>query len=167
MIPSTRIQLCRIYNFGGDYIYAKSYSTPKNNKVCDEMAIQLLKNAVKVYGLVFFSLSCAALGPLLKYLITSEKELILPYIIPTIDPNTEEGFYITLTFQIPVYFVIMLGLPIIEVMLSVFRNNVSVAAAVITNSLKEFEEDILKYSAEDSRQFRNIIMKIMDFNRLV
>lgn len=129
------------------------------------MAIHLLTNSIKTAVLVFFALTCVVYGLLFKLIVAHEKEFIYPVTLPFVDPNTEKGFYINLSSQIPTYFVSLIGFPGIETVICVISNNFTAAAAVIEDSLQEFEEEIVEHSAEHSRQYRNIIMEIMDFNR--
>lgn len=160
-----------MYNFAGDYIYASSDLSPKNKEVCDKMAISLLSSSIKMFGLEFFALNLACLGPVFKIFIKNEKELIVPAILPFNDPDTDKGYIINFLSELPLCAIGVILVPSTDLFTCVLKNNISVSAAIIKNSLQEFseifEESDVEFSAEHSLRFRNIILKIMDFNRLV
>lgn len=170
MNPSKRVQFRRLYNFGADYIYAKSNSSPKNYDICNRMAIHLITNTSKVITIVLVSFSLMICAPFYKTVFTDDNEMIIPVILPIIDPETTNGFQINFIYQLFSIFCGSLIIPMNEIFTCVLKNNVTVAAAVFENSLREFKIRLVKnrkLSKEFSAEFRNIILKILDFDRYV
>ena len=99
-MPSKREQYHRMYNFAGDFIYTNMKRTSKTYNVCNEMANDLIADSIKINTLVFIALDLACIGPLYKIFVQNEKELILPVILPFIDPDTEHGFYVNFVCQL-------------------------------------------------------------------
>lgn len=135
------------------------------------MAISLLIGSIKIFSLIFLANVFACVGALFKIFVKNEKELIIPVILPFIDPDTDEGFFINFLSLVPSCAIGVILIPATELLTCVLKNSVSVAAAIIENSLQEFG-DLLKdrnpqFSAENSKRFRNIAMQIMDYNRFV
>lgn len=99
MLPSTRKQYHRMYNFAGDFIYTSIETAPENQHVCDKMAIDLIVSSCKIITLIFFAMALSCSGPFYKFIVKNEKELIIPVILPFVDPDTEHGFYINFCCQ--------------------------------------------------------------------
>lgn len=78
MIPSSRERYRRLYNFGGNFIYANSGpSSTEHHFVCDQMAINLVTKSLIIGLLVSISLGMAIRVPIHKLLFTDEREWIL------------------------------------------------------------------------------------------
>lgn len=108
------------------------------------------------------------LAPLYKIMYLGEKELIIPFIIPFLDPESEHGFYINMAHQSINSVFGLFIVPASEILICVLKNNVCVAAAVIENSFMEFKikiQENKEFSYDQTLQFQNIILKIIDFNR--
>lgn len=166
--PSKRVQFRRLYNFGADYIYANSNSSPKNYAVCNKMAIHLITNTANVIAIVMISFSLIIGAPFYKTVFTDENEMMIPVILPFIDPETTNGFQINFTYQLFSLFCGSLIIPMNEIFTCVLKNNVTLAAAVIQNSLREFKIRLVKsrkFSNEFYPEFKNIVLKILDFDR--
>ena len=88
-----------MYNFAGDFIYTNANTTPKTYNVCNDMANDLIVSSIKIISLVFIALFLGCSGALYKLFVKNEKELIVPVILPFIDPDTEQGFYINFGSQ--------------------------------------------------------------------
>lgn len=167
LYPPTRLQLRLLYHFGADYVYSNSDITPKNHAVCDNMAIYLLTCSARVNLMVFLSYLLLICGPLYKNFFTDEPEM--PWIIlPFIDPETEMGFLINYVNEM---ISVLVGLPVVpgtEIVTCVLKNNVTATAAVIENSILEFQslvETEENFSTKCAFELRNIILKILDFDR--
>lgn len=170
VVPSSREQYKRLYNFAGNCLYANSQNSAKTHEVCDKMAIDLLDGTIKITLLIFLSIEITCCAPLYKIFFTEEKEMIIPVILPFVDPDTQNGFYINLANQLVtcVYGVIII--PGTEMVTCILKNTISASAAIIENVLLEFEEMLQKsteFSSKRSWQFQNMILQIMDFDRLV
>lgn len=166
--PWTREQLRQLYNFAADYIYAKCNDSPNIWNLCNRMAIYLITCSIRVNSLVVLSYALAICAPLYKTLFTDENEMILPIILPFINPDTQTGFNINYTYQLIFCIFGSIAVPGCELVSCVLKNNVSVIAAVIEYTLTEFEirlEMDDPAPADVSLEFRNIIIKIQDFDR--
>lgn len=172
MIPTTRKQYYRLYNFSGDYIYANNENTQKNHKVCDDQVINLLADSIKIFTLIIISLFLMYFVPLFNILIRNQNDVIIPIILPFIDPQTKAGFYANLVNQLTFCFYGIIAITGIELVTCVLKNAILATAAVIDNEINEFEK-LLKLTHEtfstrpNTCQFRNILVKIIDFNRLI
>lgn len=160
----------RLYNFGNDSIYAHYNSTPKTHEVCDKMAIDLLIRSIRVNGVIIFSYSLLVLAPLHKNFFTDEREMLLPVILPFIDPDTQLGFTINTINQMITVPMGIFVIPAAELTTCVITNIIQTTAALIENSLIEFKSLVKadkNFSNKCVLEFRNILMKIADFDRLV
>lgn len=168
LIPSTRKQYRYMYNFAGNFLYSNSETSPSKSNVCDRMAIYLVTSTSKVLLLIAFSFSFITCGPIYKNLFTDDSEMIIPVILPFVDPETENGFYVNLTSQLISSSFGVIAVPAIEVVTCVLKNTISTSAAIIENSLIEFK-NCLSHDGNFTKtriwQYRNIIMTILDFNR--
>lgn len=158
-----------IYSFSGKYIYANSNRSPRNSVVCNRSANKLVTGSIKVILLIYLSLAIGVSAPMYKLFISHEKEMILPVIFPFIDPDTDHGFYINLASQ---YISCLSGfviLPGCELVLCALKYSFTAYAAVVANEILEFGlelEDDEEFSQSKTFEFRNIIVKILDYNRL-
>lgn len=174
MIPCARKRYRRLYNFGGDFIYAKSQSPSENpskyNIVCDQMAINLVKKSLIIALLVSISLGMAICVPIHKLIFTDEREWILSIILPFIDPTTSNGFYINVSNQLIICALGGVVIPGSELIMCIIKNNVELTAKVIESSLVELEKDLKKskkLTIQCDWKFREIILKILDFEKFV
>lgn len=167
--PSSCAKLRSVYNFGVDFIYAKSEITSSNYDVCNRMAIELLMSVMKVHSLVLVAFAILTALPFYKNL-HHEYELVVPIILPFVDPNTQNGFYINMANQMVHLCIGSLSIPIHNLFVCILKNNVLVMAAVIGNTLAEFQKK-LKINKRFARgtmcfwEFRNIILKISDYHK--
>lgn len=158
----------KLYNFGGEYIYANSAISPKNKCICNLLAIDLITSSMRINNFVILSLLLAIGAPLYKIFVFGEHEMIIPVIIPFIDPDTDNGFYINLANQLINGAVGLIVIPGCELVTCVMKNNVSATAAMIENGLAELKSSLeteKKFSNENDWQFQNIILQTMDFDR--
>lgn len=168
--PSKHKQFKHLYQFGADFIYANSDNSPKNYVVCNRMAVYLITCSIRVNLLVLLSYMMAVCVPLSKTLFTDENEMILPVILPFIDPDTQNGFIINYTNQAVSCIFGSCVIPGTELLTCVLKNNVSVAAAAIENSIRDLKIRMMmkrKHSPvkEFVHEFRNIIVKVLDYDR--
>lgn len=172
--PSTCSQLRSLYNFSRDYIYA-NFSVSKNvNHICNQMAINLFVSCTRTAILINFSFMLAAAGPTYKLFFTDQKELFVPVILPFINPDTEFGFWVNLIYQLmncSVGVFVLLGT---ETGVCVIKGNINISAAIIETEMKELENQLHAdedgdevHSDENTSIFRNIILQILDLNRLI
>lgn len=169
-IPCERTKLRYLYNFGPNFIYAKSEVSPRNHDVCDKIAINLLTCSIRVNLLVLLSYTLAAGAPLYNTLYTDKKEMIIPVLLPFIDPDTPNGFAVNYAYQMITCIFGSFIVPGIELLACVLRNNVSVTAAVIENAIREFRIRLRrerKFCPDLAWEFRNILFKILDFDGFV
>lgn len=167
-MPSTRKKYRYLYNFAGDYLYVSSKTPSSNNEVCNQMAIYLVTSTLKVLLLIVVSFSFIIVAPTYKNLFTDDKEMIIPVILPFIDPETDRGFYLNVASQLVISVFGAIPISGIEIVTCVLKNTVSLSTALIGNSLLEFKDCLEldnKFTYERMCQFRNIIVKISDFNR--
>lgn len=144
--------------------------SPRNHEVCDKIAINLLTCSIRVNLLVLLSYTLAAGAPLYNTLYTDKKEMIIPVLLPFIDPDTPNGFAVNYAYQMITCIFGSFIVPGIELLTCVLRNNVSVTAAVIENAIREFRIRLRrerKFCPDLAWEFRNILFKILDFDGFV
>lgn len=165
-MPTSRAKMRKLYNFGGEYIYANFAISSENQSVCNLMAIDLIRSSIRINNFVLLSMLLAIGAPLYKIIALDEHEMIIPVIIPFIDPESEFGFYVNLANQL---FNGVFGLIIIpgcELFTCVIKNNISATAAMIKNVLAELGIALeSKCEPINDWQFQNLILKTMDFDR--
>lgn len=168
MTPNACAKSRRLYNFSAMFIYSNNKKSPKNSFVCNRMANMLITDSIQFILLICLSVVIGTCAPMYKLLFTNEREMILPVIFPFIDPDTEHGFYINLASQ---YFSCLSGfviLPGCELILCATKHNFTSYAAVVENDILEFGMELEhdgEFSQKQILQFRNIIIKILDFSR--
>lgn len=168
--PTKRRQFRSLYNFGANFIYANSDVSRKNYVACDKMAIYLVTCSIRVNLLVLLSYLMAVCVPFTKTLFTDENEMILPVILPFIDPDTENGFIINYTDQVITCIFGSCVIPGTELLTCVLKNNVTAAATAIEISIIELKMRMIMntdQTIEFVEELRNIIMKILDYDRYV
>lgn len=157
-----------MYNFSGDFIHANSKASSKNYDVCDRMAVDLVTSTLKTLGLLLFALFLADCFPMYNNLFKNQKQMIIPIIVPFVDPDTETGYIVNAANEM--VFLIFGPLVIFgtEMITCVLKNTVRTTSAVIGNSLEELADALSKnetFSAGHSWYLTNTILKIMDFDR--
>lgn len=170
LIPHTREEYRRLYNFAGHYVYANSEISSKHYVVCDRMAIDLLSSSLKTNILLIGSIQVSVSIPLYKMLYTDDDEMLVPVIVPFVDPKSTIGFYVNLVNQVTTAFVGGIAIPAIELVTCVLKNNVSATAAVIKNSTRELGDRIKSdglFAYAHLLEFRNIILMSLDFDGCV
>lgn len=170
LMPNTRKEYRRLYNFAGHFIYANSKSSLRNHSVCDRMAIDLLFSSLKTNTLLVFSISLSVCVPMYKMFYTDEREMFIPVILPFVDPDTENGFYLNLASQLITASFGAIAIPAIELVTCVLKNNVLATAAVVNNSILELKNQMESdglFTMDRMWKFRNIILKTLDFDRFV
>lgn len=168
LLPSTVPKYRQMYNFAGEYIYAKNDGSPKHRYVCDRMAIDLVMSSLRVNCLLILSFQFIVILPIYKSLFTDQKEYPIPVILPFIDPETETAYYISLVTQYASSLFGAVIIPASELVVCVMKNTVTAMAAVIANNFEEFQNELnidKSFTAHRVWKFRNIILQIMDFNR--
>lgn len=167
LIPSTRKQYRHLFNFAYENIFINSETSSRINVVCEKMATDLLTSTIKTTILMIFSISLTVCIPFYQTLFTDQRQMIIVVILPFTDPETYEGFMINFLNQVIFCAVGYLILPGVEIVLCVLKNAAYSTAAVIDVTLLEFEESLMEngFSNESIWRFRNIILKISDFDR--
>lgn len=168
LTPSTRKPCHHIYNFAGDFIYANSKQSPRNNVVCDKMAIYLLTSSLNINLLVNISTISMIFAPLYKKFAQNENELFIKIVLPFVDPETPNGYVINMISQSITCVFGSIVIPAIELVTCVLKNNISAIAAVVSNDINEFgnySEVNSNYSVRHTQLITNIILKIDDYNR--
>lgn len=157
-----------MYNFAGDFIYKNSKKSPRNNVVCDKMAIFLLTSSININLLVNVSTISMISAPIYKKLVQNENELVIKIVLPFVDPETPNGYAINMISQSITCLFGSIVVPAIELVTCLIKNNISAIAAVTANDIIEFmnySRVNSKYSVEHTQLLTNIILKIDDFNK--
>lgn len=168
LTPSKRRPFHRIYSFAGEFIYANSKQSPRNNTVCDQMAINLLTSSLNINLLVNVSTTLMVLAPIYKKVAQNEDELFIKIVVPFVDPETPNGYAINMISQSITCVFGLIFIPAIELVTCVLKNNISAIAAVVANDINEFvnySQMNRKYSVGHTQLLTNIILKIDDYNR--
>lgn len=170
LMPSTRARARFLYNFVGEYIFAKSPVSTRTYAIFDRMAIGIVKNTAKALLIFSFTFSITVIQSVLETFYWNERMLIVPVILPFIDPDSSKGFYINLVFQIIVGFPSIVVVIASEIVICVVRNVFITIAALTEDSISEFMtvmESNEKFSHHENMQFRSFIQKILEVYRFV
>lgn len=166
--PSECEKARSMYNFAGKYIYANNNGSKKYNEICDRMANHLIMTSIKVNLLVLFSYNISVIAPLYKIYFTDEKEMIIPVILPFIDPDSDIGFNINLLSQNITCVCALFIVPGTELVTCILKNTILAIAAIIDNTLTEFKVRLKTdkvFSTKNAPEFGNIVLKIIDYDR--
>lgn len=169
VLPSTHEKYRRIHNFGGDYIYSNSRISEEVNSVCDRMAIDLVIRSIIVNCLISLSLVLTIVSQMQKIILTGEYVLIIPIILPFIDVETRTGYLINTLNHLAICALGTTVIPALELITCVIKNNASVMAAVIKSTILGFAKTLKRSDhlpKNINSEFRNIVLRIMDFERL-
>lgn len=156
------------YEYVAKHIYPLSGISSENQTLCDKSAKNLLISAIRVTFLQLFSLALTAFTALYKIFFTDDYELIVPVILPFVNPDTQQGFYFNLANQFIIFCGGIFIVPGKELVSCVVANNLTTMAHVINKALLEFNETLEKdqqFSKKHVPQLGNIVSQIMDFNR--
>lgn len=170
LMPSSCARARFLYNFVGEYIFANSHVSSRAYEVCDRMAINMVRSTVKVLSILAFATLLTNVQPMISTYFYNERVLLLPIILPCIDPDSPNGFYINLIFQL---MFVCPGIIIIfacEMVTCVVRNVFISIAAVSKNSIFEFLSLLAQsktFSHDEHFHFRSIIQKIFEMQRFV
>lgn len=168
---STRELYHRLYNFPRDYVYGNSQMSPKINYICNRLAIHLLESSIRTSILLNVSLLLVICIPIYMTLVLSQNRMVILIVLPFTDPTTQHGFMVNFIHQSMTVACGFLVLPAVELVPCMLKNTISVTAAVIENSILEFNDQLrgnpsIPFSNEMNCHFRNLILQISDFNRL-
>lgn len=105
-------------------------------------------------------------------LVLSQNRMVVVILLPFTDPTTQHGFMVNFIHQSMTVACGFLILPAVELVQCILKNTISVTAAVIENTIMEFNDQLkidpsLAFSNEMACHFRNIMLQISDFNRLM
>lgn len=168
MLSSTREMYRRLYNFGGDFIYANSQISVKINAVCDRMAIDLVSKSFIIICLISLSLALCFVSPIQEIISTGENVLIIPMILPFIDFETKTGYIVNTINHLAICALGVAVIPALELITCVMKNNTLLMAKVIKSTILEFANALNRtddFTVETNLEFQNIILKIVDFER--
>lgn len=154
--------------FSGEYIY-KDFDEPiKYTKVCDESVGQMVKVAFEDLALFILAMLIMNVLPAYLYFFKNERELVLPFILPFTDPETNLGYYINQTHHVIYGFIGVCGLTGIEFINEILKNAVWVQSVAICYSFDELNEFIEKKAGDDFQldlRLRDILAKVCDSDR--
>lgn len=164
--PSSRKHFRHMLNFAGDFIYAISDISPSIHSVCDRLANYLATSTLKVLMVLALGLVFVGAVPLYKFLLYGEREMVIPVILPFVDPETDNGYSINLTNQMLWFGFGSLIVPSSEVITCILKNCTSASAAIIENLLAEFEKSLNgNFTKERTLHYKNITMQMLDWDR--
>lgn len=160
-----------MYNFAADFIYANSDISSTNYNVCNKMAINLIIDSIRINSMVFVSYAMSVCIPIYRIFFMGENDMIYPIILPFIDPESQNGYQINFVYQMIGCVAGGIIIPGAELLTCIMKNNISAIAAVIKNSILEFEIQLKIDSSmlenDIDCQFQNILLSILDFDRFV
>lgn len=134
------------------------------------MAIHLMTEALKINLIILLTIFFASSVPLYNIFFTDKNDMIVPIILPFFDPDSQSGIYMNLVNQLVFCAYGAIIIPGTELVTCVLKNAVSVTAHVIENALIEFDDSLqqsTEHSSEQLLKFRNIILRILDYDKFV
>lgn len=164
-------QLKVIYNFSGQYIYVENeHRTVADTNVRDKMATHLITSSIKTLSLFNASLILMLAVPAFLIVVMRQDLLIVPVIIPFIDPESDVGYLLNVANQLIFCVIGTVSLLGIELSTCIVKNGVIAAAAVIKYELVKLDKILhinKEFTPERMQEFRNIVAEILDFDRFV
>lgn len=157
-----------MHTFSGHFIYAISGSSGWRHVVCTRMVNQLIFDCIRISVLVAISLLLTFAYPLFLIVFFGQKHVLVPVILPFVDPYTDQGFYINLIHQINFGIFGSFAILGIEMTTCVNKNATMVAADYIQSNLEELENNLKndsEFTIQRAQEFRNIIVQVQDFHR--
>lgn len=169
MIEPWRIRLQRLVHFSGESIYTdvNLESNPRYIQICDQSAIRLMNDVLKVVGVMILCSIIYSFNPM--YALVYLHEIFLPYPVffPFTDSTTMHGIIINMANQLFLGLIGIAGNLGIEVMTCMIKNTVWVAATAICYSIDELTDSVKqsKPSRIIDMEFRKMLIQVQDLDR--
>lgn len=132
------------------------------------MAIKLVISCVKTVFLILLSFGVVAMVPIYKFFYTDEKELLVPFLFPFTEIETQFGYYLNMAFQSMYGIFAAVMLLSTEIAICMLKNNGAIATVIIKNELMQLKNQLEmddEFTDEHNWTFRNIILQVLDLNR--
>lgn len=144
-----------------------SDAEPGYVKVCDDSAIRLIKVTTEDMMLFVVSAFFLLALPVYLYFFKNEHELLLPLILPYVDPDTRDGFILNCTHQLILASVGICGMLGVEFEKQICKNAVWVQSVVTCYQLDEMDvylKQETKHEYEIKMRLRDVLAKTRDFD---
>lgn len=156
-------------NYVGKYFSVISNVSRSHRKLCDKMANQFLLNTSKTFLWLNISFTILVFIPIIVILSGNKDMMIIPIVIPFFEPNSIFGYYINLSNQLVFCFLGAFSTLGIETTTCMLKSYMETAAAVIQLEMEELSEHLQQNSTFTKKrtiEFRDIIVKIQNFDKL-
>lgn len=153
--------------FGGDFIYKKN-RVEQLQPILKTQATILIKQTAVIHGLILLSLSIVMIGPVYNYFDQGQRPILLPLLLPFVDPKPLRGYILNTGNQMIICFLGLCGNFLVEGINCMLVNNLRVGISVINYSLMELDSDISihrEFTIEMKLKFKNILVQIQDLDR--
>lgn len=170
---SQRKALQALVYFAGENIYPDfdSESDREYIRICDQCALKLLSNTLRIVGLIQISTGILTSFSMLAFIMNNEIQLSLPVLFPFTNLESLNGLIINIFNQIFIGFMGITGNIGIEIPTCIIKNAVLVIRATICYSIDELSEKIEQSEGYSKAcidiHFRNILIQAQDLDRLV
>lgn len=171
--PSQRKQFQSLAYFAGEKIYPgiRTESSSEYIRICDQSALQLLSNTVKIVGLIQISTAIVTSFSMLAFIIDDEIQLSVPVLFPFTDLESVNGLMINILNQVFLGFLAFVGTMGVEILTCILKNCILVISATISHAIDEITKKIEKPETCSKlcidRYFRNILIQAQDLDRYV
>lgn len=167
IIPSQRRIFHSLLFFAGGNIYKDFYEDCNSNhlNVCNQCAIDLIKNTAKTIGILFFFMGMYVIFPLYALIIHNDLQLSCPIYFPFTNLQTTNGIILNILHQV---FINGIGITAnigTEILTCMIRNTIWVCTMLICNSIEELSE--LLQNSESMAclidlKFRSILIQVQE-----
>lgn len=154
--------------FAGNFVYQDSYNKAKLKITHDNCARRLIKSAVGIMLTIIFSSFPTVLYPVYLHFFENARPMIVPIILPFIDPETTNGYYKNICNQLVFCIVGLMGNVGIECISAFWVNNIEVSIETIRFELNELSDALLSDIGTElnkKMKLRNILIQMQDVDR--
>lgn len=169
--PSEIKELQGIVYFSGENIYPdfNSKCTEKYFRICEQCAIKLFSNAIKVLGSIMVSSAIMPRFAAIAYIMDNDIQLPVPLLFPFTDLESSNGLVINLMHQGFLGFMVVGGNIGIELTSCIVKNTIGTTTAAISYSIDDLIEKFKNPKGNSityiDGSFRNILIQAQDLDR--
>lgn len=167
--PTHRQELRSLVFFSGDKIYINlnTKCSRRYRRICEESALNLLSNTIKIIGILCFANLINGIFITITFITNNEIQLPIPVFFPFTDLESAEGLIINLISQFCIIFMGVVGNIGIEITTCIIRNTIWMMAATMCYAIEEITLKIKEpmESKNIDYRFRNILLQEQDLDR--
>lgn len=167
--PSQLKELQSLIYFSGPKIYASQMSNRKYARMCEQSALKLLSNTIRIILTFLISCSIPAIFTMFILIRDHELDLPIPVIFPFTDLNSTSGLTINFINQVYIATVGIASNVGIEIIVCLVKNTVWMMTVGMRYAIDEVIEKLTSFPMTTTLSIdyslRNILLQAQDFDR--